>query len=213
MNIYGQAMSSEQILAWTQCRKRTQGDILSWEQAIWEEKDLIAKEEPLEAVCSPKSQIVIPPEVAQEEALTLCKALGGTMRGIEEKHEEGTPVLWEHIDSQCIEMRIYKYHGVLGQYWDPETRTVKHQEEYIGGSRGCCVVLSLESRDLNTNHLQPRACQSHHCTLCKTLPSPKQFYLRGSLTPDIDQLYVMDQSQGVSKFYFLGATKKKRNKD
>ena len=50
MNIYGQAMSSEQMLAWTQCRKRPQGDILSWEQAIWEEKDLIAKEEPLEAV-------------------------------------------------------------------------------------------------------------------------------------------------------------------
>ena len=212
MNIFGYAMTSEKMLEWTQCRNPPQGDILSWEQAVWEEKDLVVEEEPLEDICSPKSQLVVLPALAQSEASTLCTAIGGTMRGIEEKHEEGTSSFWEHINSQCPLWRSwtgYEYKGVAGQYWDPETKTFQVQEASSGGSRGRCVVLSLMTGDeepsLNTNSLQPWGCKSQLCTLCKT--SPKQFYLRGSLEPDIDQIYAMEHSQGGGKFNFVGATR------
>ena len=134
------------------------------------------------------------------------------MMGIGEKLEEGTAALWKHINSQCHERRswtAYEYQGVPGQYWDPETDTVKHQEASSGGSRGRCVVLTLKSTnlepDLETDSLQPWACHSHQCTLCKTSSSSKRFYLRGSLEPEIDQLYVMEHSQGGGKFHFVGA--------
>ena len=131
------------------------------------------------------------------------------MRGIKETHEDVTPALWENIDSQCHERRswtAYEYKGVPGQYWDPDTKTVRHQEASTGGSRGRCVVLTLEP-SLDTDSLQPWACHSHQCTLCETSPSPKPFYLRGSLglDNDIDQLYAMEHAQGGGKFNFVGA--------
>ena len=49
-------------------------------------------------------------------------------------------------------------------------------------------------------------CHATICSICQLPPSPEEFFLRGSLEEEVDQLYTMSREPSGEEFIFLGRT-------
>ena len=100
MNIYREAMTVKEMLAWTQCGGQpSSGDLLAWDQAEWYEENLNATEENLEEICLLKSELVVVPPARQTDAVDICVAIGGSVTGVDELR---SGPFWQRLESeQC----------------------------------------------------------------------------------------------------------------
>ena len=188
VNIYSNALSEDEMLAWTQCRQRTTGDVLAWETAEWDKEGLFAEEEQVEEICFPKPKFVVLPPTKQHDAVDMCISIGGSMIEIEKEEEELRMLaMRKSLDTKECDAKIWTAHEKKGRYGDPEYSVSSTLNELSGN----CAVLSLQESDLETV-----SCHHPHCAVCVIPPVSKPFYLRGVQGKRLDQLYFWDHSLG-----------------
>ena len=209
LQLWSRSLTSAQMMAWTQCRSKEQGDLVAWGTAVWQELGLNSSEVPLEEICSQRPQLILLPQVDYLTGKRLCQNMGGNMKGGMGKELDEVQAFWNGREEVkgCGGMiwMPYEYDSKSDHFIDSRTQNkvvLPHSDTKSKNSK--CVVLALD-----VGQVSYWGCRQTYCTVCQQTKVPTDFYLRGTwgtgADKAVDQHYVLEESLIGGFHSFRGA--------